>query len=137
MLIELKDGDTVIISRLRAVSDDTFYDKMCESLGRGLKDVKFFTYEGKEHSISVYRASPTPEPVEEPDGWFTWESAPRDGQLIDAWVMHSENGNRRIPGVSFIDYDFFVHSSKDYSFREISEFGTPSHWRYPPKGPKA
>lgn len=136
MLIELKDGDTVIIYGNADYFTKDYYNNMAEAMMRGLKDVKVFMASAPHDSIVVYRASPSA-PVEEHDGWFAWDSAPRDGQLIDAWVMHSEQGNRRIPCVSFIDHDFFVHSSKDYSFREISEFGNPTHWRYPPKGPKA
>lgn len=133
MLIELKDGDTIIISRLKNVDDDTFYDKMCESLARGLKDVNFFTYEAAEQSISVYRALPAPAPVEEHDGWFTWDSAPQDGQEIDVWIP---GGRGRVPEVYFEHGAFFYYDEGD-KCDLITRFGNPSHWRYPPKGPQA
>lgn len=131
MLIELKDGDTVIIYGKMDWEAQDYYGKMSEALTRGLKDVKIFMASAPQDSIVVYRASTPPAPVEESDGWFTWESAPRDGQEIDVWI----EPRGRVPEVFFTDdcFQFFDDGEKC----SINRIGTPSHWRYPPKGPKA
>ncbi|QBQ72141.1 hypothetical protein Milano_119 [Agrobacterium phage Milano] len=139
MLIELKDGDTVIIGAVDIEKNRQFYTDICDSLGRGLSNAHFYYAPAEYHSVTVYRPSSTKDapPVEKHDGWHSFESAPMDGQIFDAWVTDGERGNRRIPCVSFIKGVYQVHSAMAYEFRPIGDYGTPTHWRYPPQGPKA
>lgn len=134
MLIELKDGDTVIIyGDMSHSAAQEYYTNMTDALGRGLKDVKFFMGSAPQDSIVVYRASTPPAPVED-DGWFTWESAPRDGQEIDVWMSNSCG---RIPTVYFEHGDFFFYDDGEKVSLIERRGGPPTHWRYPPKGPRA
>ena len=134
MLIELKDGDTVIIyGNMDHLAAQSYYQNMTDALGRGLKEVKFFMASAPQDSIVVYRASNPPAPVEESDGWFTWDSAPRDGQEIDVWI----EPRGRVPEVRYSETHrfYFFDEGEKGSLHDID--GKPTHWRYPPKGPKA
>jgi hypothetical protein len=137
MLIELRDGDTIFVYN-PAPGDSENTKILIDHLRRmapGKSNVRVVVVDGSPFRIEVYRPSVAAE-AEEHDGWYSFESAPMDGQIFDAWVMDGEHGNRRIPGVSFIKGVFMVHSTMAYEFRPIGEYGTPTHWRYPPQGPK-
>jgi len=130
-LIELKDGDTIIIYGNADYMTKDYYSNMAEAMTRGLKDVKVFMASAAQDSIVVYRASPSAT-VEEHDGWHPWETAPRDGQEIDVWI----EPRGRVPEVYFEHDGFFYYDEGDKTSL-TGRFGTPSHWRYPPQGPKA
>lgn len=132
MLIELKDGDTVIIYGDVTFVTSDYYKNMTDALGRGLKDVKFFMASAPHESIVVYRSSPSPIPVDEHDGWFAWESAPQDGQFVDVWAI----GYGRITDC-FYRHEEWLTDNGDRELLNRFDEGTKLYWRYPPKGPKA
>lgn len=129
MLIELKDGDTVFVT----TRDVNFDFPMLREI-EGIKVVHVIDGR-KPFDITVIRP-PVPVkdvmPAEEHDGWFPMNTAPRDGQFFDAWVVDSPLGDHHISGVRFTNDVFRVHDSTP-----VGHYGTPTHWRYPVKGPKA
>lgn len=128
MLIELKDGDTVFVT----TRDVNFDFPMLQQI-EGVKVVHIIDGR-KPFDITVIRPPVVKDvaPVEEPDGWFPMHTAPRDGQAFDVWVVDSPFGDHQICGVFFVDGLFRVLGGKP-----IGSHGTPTHWRYPVKGPKA
>lgn len=130
MLIELKDGDTVIVT---VPDDNGNWVEMCEkAFGSGTPVHLVY---GFPFSVTVYRppvVSKDAEPAEEHDGWHPMHTAPRDGQAFDVWVVDSPFDGHQICGVFFVDGLFRVLGGKP-----IGSHGTPTHWRYPVKGPKA
>lgn len=132
MLIELKDGDTIVVNVPRG-ADQLHLVEHFERMAPPNGGIKVLLIES-DHGfrIEVYRPPvAAPAPVEESDGWFAWESAPRDGQEIDVWI----EPRGRVPEVFFTNdcFQFFDDGEKC----SINRIGTPTHWRYPPKGPKA
>lgn len=134
MLIELKDGDTVIIGAVDIKNNVGYYTDMCNSLGRGVENVHFYYAPAEFHSVTVYRASPSKDvtPAEEHDGWNPWFTAPRDGQYIDVWA----DGYGRITDV-FHRNDEWLSDMGDRRLLDRFDEGTKLYWRFKPKGPKA
>lgn len=134
MLIELKDGDTVFVyNPSSGESENT--NILCHHLERMApkeSNVRVVIIDGFPFKIEVYRPPTPPEPVDEHDGWFAWDSAPRDGQEIDVWI----EPRGRVPEVYFEHGGFFYYDEGE-KCALIDRLGTPTHWRYPPKGPKA
>ncbi|QIW87623.1 hypothetical protein Ab1vBOLIVR4_gp106 [Agrobacterium phage OLIVR4] len=132
MLIELKDGDTIVIYGDVSLGASDHYKNMAESMTRGLKDTKVFMAKSAQDSIVVYRSVPSADPAEEHDGWFPMHTAPRDGQVIDVWAVDNRDVGSIVHGVMFYEEVFRFAGGIP-----VGERGTPTHWRYPVKGPKA
>jgi hypothetical protein len=132
MLIELKDGDTIVVYTPRGADNKDLIEHLKRMAPDG-NNVKVLIIES-DHAfrMDVYRPPVAPAPVEEHDGWHPWETAPRDGQEIDVWI----EPRGRVPEVYF-EHDGFFYYDEGEKTSLTGRFGTPSHWRYPPQGPKA
>jgi hypothetical protein len=133
MLIELKDGDTIVVNVPRGADNKDLIEHLKRMAPDG-NNVKVLIVES-DHTfgMDVYRPPVAPAPIEEHDDWHPWETAPRDGQEIDVWIP---GGRGRVPEVYFEHGVFFYHDEGE-KCDLVTRFGTPSHWRYPPKGPQA